>query len=259
MRVAFHPHNERLQEQKMKTARGITLMALALVTAGCQDAPTFPDLDPSASEAQQAAALDQAALQLQAAVDEQLARTPTDSTRQRRDTTRVQRDSATTRPARPDAQRPADRGRVELAVALGGEAVELAARLLATGADEQQKRLLAEARELQRQAEAALKEGHDGRAVELAHAAGQTALKAVVLPGGVTAQEARMIHELAQSLLRDARAAVAADPTELRRHLLGVAQELFDDGTAHLGGPRGSERALVALWKSAAISSWLID
>jgi hypothetical protein len=234
----------------MKTVRGITLMALALTIAGCQDAPTFPDLKTETSEAEQAAALDQAALQVQAALDEQLARGPVDTTATRRDTTR-------TRPTRPEPHRPNDRNRVDLAVALSGEAVELAARLLANGADEQQKRLLSEARELQRQAEHALAEGNDRRAMELSDAASQTALKAVVLPGGITEQEARMIHDVAQGLLRDAKAAVAKDPTELKRHLLSVAEQLFREGSEQLGG-RAMERALVALWKSASISSWLI-
>jgi HEPN domain-containing protein len=234
----------------MKTVRGITLMALALTIAGCQDAPTFPDLKTETSEAEQSAALDQAALQVQAALDEQLARGPVDSTRTRRDST-------TARPTRPEPHRPNDRGRVELAVALGGEAVEIAARLLEPRADEQQKRLLAEARELQRQAEAALKAGHEQRAMELAESASQTALKAVVLPGGITEQEARMIHDVAQDLLRRAKDAVAANPTDMKRHLLAVAEQLFRVGTEHLGG-RGMERALATLWKSATISSWLI-
>jgi len=246
----------------MKTTRGIALIALTLMMEACQDAPTFPDLKTETSEAAVAAALDQAAAQVQAAVEEQLARTPTDTTRNRPDTTRgPRRDTTTTRPSRPtrpEPHRPPDRGRVELAVALGGEAVELAARLLESGADEQQKRLLAEAKELQRQAEAALKAGQDQRAMELAAGASQTALKAVVLPGGITEQEARMIHDVASDLLRQARAAVAADPTDMKRHLLAVAEQLFREGTEHLGDARGPERALAALWKSAAISSWLI-
>ena len=239
----------------MKTVRGITLLALALVLAGCQDDPTFPESE--SNEAAQAAALDQAALQVQATLDEQLARGPVDTTSVRRDSTRTRPDTSSTRPTRPDQQRPDDRGRVELAVALGGESVEIAARLLANGADEHQKRLLSEARELQRQAEAALKEGQDRRAMELAEAAGQTALKAVVLPGGVTKEEARLVHDVARDLLRDATAAVKNDPTELKRHLLSVAEQLFREGSDQLDG-RGWERALVSLWKSAAISSWLI-
>ena len=244
----------------MKTVRGITLTALALLVGACQDAPTFPDLKPETSEAEQAAALDQAAAQVAGSFEDQLARGPVDTTatrRQRPDTTRPSRPD-TARPTRPDQLRPDDRGRVELAVELGREAVELAARLLEPRADEQQKRLLAEAKELQRQAEAALEEGHDRRAMELAEAASQTALKAVVLPGGITDQEVRMIHDVAQDLLRKAKDAVLSDPTALKRHLLSVAEQLFREGTEHLSGPRGSERALAALWKSAAISSWLI-
>jgi hypothetical protein len=249
----------------MKTVRGITLTALALLVGACQDAPTFPDLKPETSEAEQAVALDQAAAQVVTTLDEQLARGPVDSTvtsrrPQRPASTRPTRpDTARpSRPTRPEPHRPHDRGRVELAVALGAEAVEIAARLLEPRADEQQKRLLAEARELQRQAEAALKEGHESRAMELAQAASQTALKAVVLPGGITDQEVRIIHDVAEDLLRKAKAAVERDPTAMKRHLLSVAEQLFREGTEHLSGRRGSERALAALWKSAAISSWLI-
>jgi hypothetical protein len=255
----------------MKTTRGIALVALTFMIGACEDAPTFPELKTEASEADQAAALDQAAAQVAATFADQLARGPVDTTSttrpQRPDTTRnptrPQRpDTATTRPQRPDTAvtrpRPDDRGRVDLAVALGGEAVDLAARLLTNGADEQQKRLLAEAKELQRQAEAALKAGHDGRAIELAEAASQTALKAVVLPGGITPQEARMIQDVARDLLRDAKAAVEKNPTDLKRHLLAVAEQLFREGSDQLAGPRGSERGLASLWKSAAISSWLI-
>jgi hypothetical protein len=247
----------------MKTLRGITLMALALL-AGCQDAPTFPDLKPETSEAEQAAALDQAAAQVAATVDAQLSSSAVDTTTarnrpQRPDTTRPSRpDTTRTRPTRPDHPQPDDRSRVQLAVALGGEAVELAARLLEPRADEQQKRLLAEAQELQRQAEAALQEGQFGRAMQLAESASQTALKAVVLPGGITDQEVRMIRDVALDLLGKAKQAVERDPTQMKRHLLSVAEQLFREGTEQLSGPRGSERALAALWKSAAISSWLI-
>ena len=62
---------------------------------------------------------------------------------------------------------------------LGGEAVELAERLLAGGADGDQKRFLQDAKEFQRKAEAALKEGRDDLAMQMADAAEKTALKAV--------------------------------------------------------------------------------
>ena len=88
----------------MKTVRGITLLALALVIAGCQDDPMFPESE--ASEAEQAAALDQAALQVQATLDEQLARGPVDTAIARRDGRRTRPDSSSTRPTRPDQQRP---------------------------------------------------------------------------------------------------------------------------------------------------------
>ena len=73
---------------------------------------------------------------------------------------------------RPDARRPddrrPDRGRAEVAVALSGQAVALATRLLHEhGADEEQKRLLTHAEEQHRKAKAALQEGREAAAVEL--------------------------------------------------------------------------------------------
>ena len=251
----------------MKTTRGLTLTALALMMAACQDAPTFPALEIETSQATVETAMDQAATLAQAVVEESLADVPSDSVivrptdRRRPDDHRPDRrrpDDHRPDGRRPDDRRP-DRGRAELAVALSGEAVALASRLLQEqGADEEQKRLLQKAEELHRKAEAALEEGRDAAAVDLAHAATVTSLKALVLPGGITAEEARMIHDLAADLLPQARAAVAANPTALNRHLLAVAEKLFRQGSDKLSDPDRSTRGVVPLWKSAVISSYLI-
>ena len=231
-------------------------MALTLVVGACKDVPTFPGLETEASVAQVEAAMDLATTQTQTVVNDRL-------TRAGIDTTRTRRPSDTTRARPADPKRPVERpdagDRARLAVALGGEAIELAERLLKEhGTDPERSRLLDDAKELERKAEAALKEGHDAAAVALAENAGQMALKAVVLPGGVSEEEARMIHDLAANLLEQAKAAVASDPTELKRHLLGIAEELFRSGTEQLKDPRDESRGVVPLWKSAQISSYLI-
>ena len=142
---------------------------------------------------------------------------------------------------------------------MSGQAVALATRLLHDhGADDEQQRLLKQAEESHRKAQAALDEGREALAVELAQAATLTSLKAVVLPGGITEEEARLIHNLAADLLPQAKAAVETNPTALNRHLLSVAEELFRKGSEQLSDPRGSTRGVVPLWKSAVISSYLI-
>ena len=67
-----------------------------------------------------------------------------------------------------------------------------------------------------------------------------------------------MIHSLAADLLRQAEAAVAANPTALNRHLLKVAKELFRKGSDQVTDAQASTRGVVPLWKSAVISSFLI-
>ena len=261
----------------MKMTRGLTLTALVLMTAVCEDAPTFPALEIEPSEAAVETAMDLADVLSQAVVDAGLADVPSDSLttsptdsiqpNDRRPDARRPDDRRTDarRPddRRPDARRPndrrPDRGRAELAVALSGQAVALATRLLQEqGADEQQERLLMHAEEQHRKAKAALEEGREALAVELAHSATKTSLKAVVLPGGITAEEARMIHSLAADLLREAKTAVAANETALNRHLLKVAEELFRKGSDQVTDAQASTRGVVPLWKSAVISSFLI-
>ena len=59
-----------------------------------------------------------------------------------------------------------------------------------------------------------------------------------------------MIHDLAAELLEEARSAVASDPSEVKEHLLALAERLFERGSEQLSN--GHLRGVVALWKAAA-------
>lgn len=146
-------------------------------------------------------------------------------------------------------------GGAALLVDLGATAVSLATRLLEDqGADDEQLRFLATAAEHQAEAEAALANGNERRAVHLAQLAHWTALKAVVLPGGVTAEEARAMLDLAEGLYAEA---VASEPTdELKVTLLQRARTLIDLGASKLED--GQHRGVGPLWKAAVVCSWII-
>ncbi len=149
--------------------------------------------------------------------------------------------------------------RAEVAVALGAEAIELAKRILGEqdfGTDTQQWDLLATAEEFLAQAQRALEAGAEARAAHLAHMAHWWALKAVVLPGGVTAEEARFILNLATTLLGEARTAVGPEPTELQAALFAKAARMLERGKANM--ENGVCRGIGALWHSSVISSYLI-
>jgi hypothetical protein len=219
----------------LRAARPATFAVLGLLATGllsaCQDDPTLPE--PETSEA----VLDEAAL---AAAAEEVATLEAE--------------------LRHEAEQRASEGRptpdrVELAVALGASAVELAARLLdEEGADPEQLRLLDAAKDAQRQAVIALERGDPGRALAFARRACWTALHAVVLPGGVTLEEARMIHQVAGTLLAEARATVDPnDPTASL--LLKWAGRMYEAGSRALEG--GSVRSVAVLWKSAVLSAYL--
>ncbi len=88
--------------------------------------------------------------------------------------------------------------RAELAIQLGVTAVALAERLLENDVlDDEQTRYLETAHELLEKAHTAFAEGQFGRAVHFAEAASWSALKAVVLPGGITEEELREMVDLA--------------------------------------------------------------
>lgn len=158
---------------------------------------------------------------------------------------------------RNNEQDPSRRG--ALAVAFGAEAVDLAKRLLdeqVGGADTEQLDLLATAEEFLAQARTALEAGENKRAGHLAKQAQWWALKAVVLPGGITDEEARFILGVADTLLTDARTAVGPEPTDLEAALLARAARMLERGKSSL--ENGVCRGIGALWQSAIISSYLL-
>ncbi len=149
--------------------------------------------------------------------------------------------------------------RAELAVALGGEAIELAGRILDGQpiSDAESQEYLDTAEEYLGQARVALDAGEDTRAAHLAHLAQWWALKAVVLPGGITDEEAREILGLAETLLTNAKDALSGvEPSDLQAALLARAERLLERGKEKLGN--GECRGLGALWQSAVISSYLL-
>lgn len=214
----------------------MTLFALAL-TAACQDLDTEPLL----VEAPFETSVDEASLDLAGSevsdLQDQLVRD-------------AQRDRAR------DRRHPRV-DRIGLIVELGATAVSLAERLIdGQGADREQLRLLQQAKEYLRLAKAALRSDDPERAVHFAIQACWTALKAVVLPGGVTEEEERMIHELATDLIQAAVAAVGDDPTGLEKLLLQWSAQFYAAGVELLES--GQVRGVAWLWKSAVISTYII-
>lgn len=147
--------------------------------------------------------------------------------------------------------------RAALQVELAGTAVGLATRLLESADDLErvQVRLLALAEEQWAHARRALEAGYEGRAVHLAQLARWSALKAVVLPEP-TLEEARELHQVAVTLLGQAREAVGEEPTEVQSALLTRAARLLELGESKLEA--GILRGIIALWDSAVISAWLL-
>jgi hypothetical protein len=146
---------------------------------------------------------------------------------------------------------------VRLKVEFGATAIDLAERILTEqGADAEQEAVLASAKEFQARAENALAEGDLRAAVHLANLAEWNALKAVVLPGGITDDEQRAMIDLATSAYAAALAAVGDAPTELQAELLLRAERMLTNGEDHVLS--GNVRGVGALWRSAVISTWLI-
>lgn len=117
-------------------------------------------------------------------------------------------------------------------------------------------RWLVHARRMLERAETALGAGHYARAVHFAHHAHGSALKAVILPGGITQDELDAMVRLARTLLARAEAAVGDDPTELEARLLAVARRSIERGQAMLEA--GYKRGVGPIWRGAVISRWLI-
>jgi HEPN domain-containing protein len=105
-------------------------------------------------------------------------------------------------------------------------------------------------------AEEALASGRYARAVHFAHHAHWSALKAVILPGGITEDELRAMAELAHRLFEEAKVALGDDPTELEERLLALAGRLIERGEQKL--EEGHVRGVAPLWRGAVISRWLI-
>jgi HEPN domain-containing protein len=157
--------------------------------------------------------------------------------------------------------------RARLAVDLARTAVALAERLIASDdtpvrdvgssdVPDRQTRWLAHAHRMLGLAERALESGHFARAVHFAYHAHWSALKAVILPGGITETELDAMVVVANNLYEQAQEAVGDDPTELQQRLLALAGRLIERGEQMLedGYPRG----VAPLWRAAVISRWLI-
>jgi hypothetical protein len=148
-------------------------------------------------------------------------------------------------------------GYPEVKVELGAAAIALARGILdEEGSDDEQEDLLAVAQIFQDQALAAMDGGDLRRAVHYAHLAEWWALKAVVLPGGITDEEAAYVLDLAKALYDDAVVAVGEDPDELQAALLERAERMLEAGEENLSN--GTCRGLGALWQVAVISSYLV-
>jgi hypothetical protein len=144
----------------------------------------------------------------------------------------------------------------EIKVQLGAAAIALAREILGEGAKEAELDLLAVAEELQAMAEEALGSGEVRWAVHYARIAEWWALKAVVLPDGISDEEAAFILELAQAQYAEAVAAVGTEPDEIEAALLEKAARMLAVGEENLAN--GACRGLGALWQAAVISSFLV-
>ena len=158
--------------------------------------------------------------------------------------------------------------RARLAVALAGTAVQLAERLIAadgipvrdlgsSNVEDHQNRWLAHAKRMLALAEQALENGHFARAVHFAEHAHWSALKAVILPGGVTEPELRAMVELAHHLYAEAEVALGSDPSELEKRLFERAGRLIERGEILIA--EGNKRGVAPVWRGAVISRWLMD
>lgn len=147
--------------------------------------------------------------------------------------------------------------RAGLAVDFADSAVELASELLreAGGGDTAQTTLLARAQGQADGAQAALEAGRSAAAMRLAHGAVATAMKAWILPGGVSEEEVRLVQATAEEMLREA-TGVVGSADDLPAQVLSWAQTFFDRGMEKIAA--GQPRGVVALWRSAVLSHWLI-
>jgi len=165
-------------------------------------------------------------------------------------------------------RRNVDPERARLVVSLAETAVALADRLVendsmpvrtlgVSNVREHQNRWLWHAHRMLEKAQQALAAGNWARAVHFSEHAHWSALKAVILPGGVTQPELDAMVELAHHLYAEAETAVGDDPTELQARLLLRAERLIATGEAMLAD--GKKRGVALVWRGAVISRWLMD
>ena len=158
--------------------------------------------------------------------------------------------------------------RARLAVALANTAVNLAERLVTTDSlpvltlgttdvSLQENRWLWHAKRMLAHAQTALTNGNWARAVHFAEHAHWSALKAVILPGGVTDEELTAMVELAHDLYAEAEIAIGDTPTELEARLFARAGRLIAAGEAMVA--EGKKRGIALVWRGAVISRWLMD
>ncbi len=156
--------------------------------------------------------------------------------------------------------------RARLAVALAETAVDLAERIIAaedvavrdavTDVADHQNRWLAHAKRMLNRAQMALENGNHARAVHFAQHAHWSALKAVILPGGITEAEIEDMIALADELFAQADEVVGDDSPELEQKLLQRAARLIEIGKTRL--EEGHKRGLAALWRASVICAWLV-
>jgi HEPN domain-containing protein len=157
--------------------------------------------------------------------------------------------------------------RARLSVALAETAVSLAERLIAaddipvtdTAVDvaDRRNRWLMQAQRMLERAQRALENGHLARAVHFAQHAHWSALKAVILPGGITEAELEAMVEVTDTLYAQAEAALGDDATELQLRLFERAGRLIELGKEKLA--EGNKRGVAALWRASVICAWLLD
>jgi HEPN domain-containing protein len=125
-----------------------------------------------------------------------------------------------------------------------------------SNAREHMNRWLVHAHRMLAKAQQALENGHYARAVHFSWHAQWSALRAVILPGGVTEEEISAMVELAHELHDQAEVAIGDDPTELQQALFERAGRLIARGEELIAN--GHKRGVAPVWRGAVISRWLI-
>ncbi|MDH3206766.1 MAG: HEPN domain-containing protein [Gemmatimonadota bacterium] len=156
--------------------------------------------------------------------------------------------------------------RARLAVGLAGTSVSLAERLIAnqdvpprdnaTDVADRQNRWLMHANRMLERAEQALANGRFARAVHFAQHAHWSALKAVILPGGITEEELDAMVVVADNLYAEAEAELRDDSSELELRLFERAGRLIELGKSKL--EEGNKRGVAPLWRASVICAWLL-